>query len=449
MIHIIGKLKFHILNNESNYRSILLGFISVSFFVFIGKIAGAGKEMAIAWRYGVSESVDAYVFIMNLITFPVSIWLSILTAVLVPLIGRAEKNNDEILLFRKQLFGLAICIGIGLGFIIWMVIPKLLLWDKFGFTEEATAKAVEIVNQIFIIVPLGVIINLFSVYLLAKGMHRNTLYEGVPALVIFIALIIPLEFKSEPLIWGTIAGFFLHLLVLGFSLWQNKELQKPEIKFTSDLWKGFLNSIGIVVIGQIFMSMTTIFDQFYATQLEPGSLSIMSYANRILALILGMGSLAISRSTLPVFSKMSQESYQARKQTAFNVALVVFFIAIVLSIILYKLSPLIVKIIFERGAFKENNTIEVYEIFRYGLIQIPFYMSGIVLVSMLSANRKYRYIAFVSIFIALIKFIVNQILIDEFGVKGLYLSTSIMYAVSATLCMFFIRKIKGDKVGTE
>ena len=197
------------------------------------------------------------------------------------------------------------------------------------------------------------------------------------------------------------------------------------------------------------MSMTTIFDQFYAAQLEPGSLSIMSYANRILALILGMGSLAISRSTLPVFSKMSQESYQARKQTAFNVALVVFFIAIVLSIILYKLSPLIVKIIFERGAFKENNTIEVYEIFRYGLIQIPFYMSGIVLVSMLSANRKYRYIAFVSIFIALIKFIVNQILIDEFGVKGLYLSTSIMYAVSATLCMFFIRKIKGDKVGTE
>lgn len=449
MINILNKFRFQIFDKESNYRSIIKGFIYVSLFVFIGKIAGASKEMAIAWRYGVSETVDSYVFIVNLITLPVSIWLSVLTAVLVPLIGRTLGKQEKLLIFYKQLFGLAIFIGIVLGIIIWIAVPYLLEWNKLDFKEEVTAEAIEMANQLFIIAPLGIIISVFSVYLLAKGMHRNTLYEGLPALAIFVALITPLDLEYNPLIWGTICGFTLHLAVLVLTLWYKKELQKPELKFTSDLWREFWNSIGIVVVGQIFMSMITIIDQFYAAQLEVGSLSLMSYANRILALILGMGSVAISRSTLPVFSKMSKDNNQKKVKTALNVALVVFCIAVVMSIIIFIFSPLIVSIVFERGAFEEKNTIEVYEILRYGLIQIPFYMSGVVLVSMLSANQKYRYIAIISIIIFLTKIIINHVLIDRFGVKGLYLSTSIMYAVSTTLCVFIMVKIKGDRVGTE
>jgi hypothetical protein len=46
-----------------------------------GKLAGAAKEMAIAWRYGVSDTVDAYVFVFNLATWPVSLWFGVLTVV--------------------------------------------------------------------------------------------------------------------------------------------------------------------------------------------------------------------------------------------------------------------------------------------------------------------------------------------------------------------------------
>ena len=56
--------------------------------MLIAKFAGAAKEMAVAWRYGVSATVDAYVFVFNLINMPVSIWFSVLTVVLIPIIAK-------------------------------------------------------------------------------------------------------------------------------------------------------------------------------------------------------------------------------------------------------------------------------------------------------------------------------------------------------------------------
>ncbi|CBL44180.1 hypothetical protein HDN1F_05970 [gamma proteobacterium HdN1] len=46
----------HFENPTSQHRQIAVGFLWVSLFVFVGKLAGAAKEMVIAWRYGVSQT---------------------------------------------------------------------------------------------------------------------------------------------------------------------------------------------------------------------------------------------------------------------------------------------------------------------------------------------------------------------------------------------------------
>ena len=55
---------------SSSHARILSGFLWVSLFLFLGKATGAAKEMAVAWRYGVSPIVDAYVFVFNLLAWP-------------------------------------------------------------------------------------------------------------------------------------------------------------------------------------------------------------------------------------------------------------------------------------------------------------------------------------------------------------------------------------------
>ena len=65
-------------------RRIVVALFWTTIFVVVGKFAGGAKEVAIAWRYGVSDTVDSYVLVFNMVVWPVTVWLSVLTIVLVP-----------------------------------------------------------------------------------------------------------------------------------------------------------------------------------------------------------------------------------------------------------------------------------------------------------------------------------------------------------------------------
>ena len=85
-------IRKRISNAHPDHHAIARGMAWVALFVFLGKLAGAAKEMTIAYRYGVSDQVDAYLFIYNLISWPVGVWSSILTIVLVPLAARIRQD---------------------------------------------------------------------------------------------------------------------------------------------------------------------------------------------------------------------------------------------------------------------------------------------------------------------------------------------------------------------
>jgi hypothetical protein len=57
-------LKQRLSGLHSDHRRIAQGAMRVAFFLLLGKAAGAFKEMAVAYRYGVSDVVDAYQFTM-------------------------------------------------------------------------------------------------------------------------------------------------------------------------------------------------------------------------------------------------------------------------------------------------------------------------------------------------------------------------------------------------
>ena len=58
-----------------------------------------------------------------------------------------------------------------------------------------------------------------------------------------------------------------------------------------------------MLAGQALISFIGIIDQFFAAPLGTGAIATLSYANRILASMLGLGATAVARATLPVFSQ--------------------------------------------------------------------------------------------------------------------------------------------------
>lgn len=412
----------------------------VSLFVFIGKLAGAAKEMAIAWRYGVSETVDAYVFVFNLVSWPVSVWFSVLTVVLVPLVARVRHDSPaELCRFRSELLGLTLVVGLVLAMLAWLGLPWLLNSGGIGLSDNALAETLRLAGGLAILAPLGVVISALSAWMLTCGRHRNTLLEGIPALVILLALLLPSDWLPEPLLWGTVAGFALHLTALGIALQRQGELQAPQFKFASPAWRGFWSGIGIMTAGQVLMSFTSVIDQFFAAGLGPGALSTLSYANRILALLLSMGAMAISRATLPIFSEVNARSGAGVHLLALRWARWMFVAGVIVAAIGWITAPWIVGLLFERGTFTTSDTGRVAAVLRYALIQVPFYAFALTLVNLIASQKKYGILLASGLVGLVVKISTAAILIPVMKLEGLVLSAALVYLANATLFYYCSR----------
>ncbi len=429
---------------DSKHLAIARGMLWVAFFVFVGKIAGAAKEMAIAWRYGVSPEVDAYLFVFNLVNWPVSVWFGVLSVVLVPLAADIRyRSPRELPRFRAELFGFAVVTGVALAILVWLGLPWILRTGLAGLSGEGLNAALQMVPILAWLAPLGVLIGLFSTWLLAAGRHVNTLLEGVPALTLLLVLLAVPGTGTEPLVIGTLAGFTLHLASLTGLLGRSGEIEVPRVGFASTAWVPFWRGFGVLLIGQSLMSFTGIIDQFFATRLGEGALATLGYANRILALILGLGATAISRATLPVFSKSNAEGDGNLQRTARHWVRIMFFLGIGALFLGWWLAPWGVKILFERGAFTAQDTHAVAEVFRYGLVQLPFYFAALVYVSLLTSNRCYFSIAIVAGLNLVTKIIFNSAFIPIMGVQGLVFSTALMYAISTIALWRLTLRLRG------
>jgi putative peptidoglycan lipid II flippase len=403
----------------------------VAMFVFVGKLAGAAKEMAIAYRYGVSAEVDAYIFVFNLVNWPVGLWFGVLTVVLLPLAAHIRQNAAaELSAFRAELLGLSLSIGGILTLLVWLGLSLLLQSSWTGLPLETAAIAADMTPVLVWIAPTGVVISLFSAWMLAGSRQVNTLLEGVPALVLLLA-VLTFPGGAEPLVWGILGGFALHLVSLAIPLGQRSEIEAPRFSRLSPHWPAFWQGFSIMLLGQALMSLITIIDQFFAARLGSGAIATMGYANRIIALILGVGATAVSRATLPVFSKAQATGGVKTNRVAMHWVRFLFILGVLGMLVGWWIAPRAVKLLFERGAFTVDDTQAVAEVLRYGLLQVPFYFAGLVLVSYISSRRLYTLLFWSGVFAIAVKITANAVLITLYGIKGMMIGYALVYAFNA------------------
>ncbi len=428
-------------NAHPDHHAIAKGMAWVSMFVLLASLTRAGREMAIAYRYGVSAEVDAYLFVLNLVNWPIGVWFSVLTVVLVPLAARIKKDTStDIHGFRAELFGFALLLGVVLAVAVWQGLP-LLLHAKFaGLPTGTLAIATKMVPPMALLALLGAVISLFSVLILAAGKHTNTLLESIPPLVLLLVVLIFPDGGAQSLVWGTIAGFALHLVCLAVLLAWRGEIEPPRFTRHSENWRAFWQGFGIMLAGQVLMSFVGIIDQFFAAHLGTGAISILSYANRILTMILAVVATAVSRATLPVFSQRYTHEEGELHSVASHWVRFLFVLGMIATIIGWWLSPWVVKLFFERGAFTASNTLIVTKILRYGLTQLPFYFAGLVLVSYLTSRGLYTWLFWSGVIGLSCKILGNAILIPFFGIGGVAFSTAFMYAANFVFFRWVFKK---------
>ncbi len=422
--------------NKDHIR-IVKGLLTVAFFVFLGKFAGAIKEIVIAGKFGVGPVVDAYFLVFTLVIWVPSVWNAIMTSAFVPL--SRQSKPEERAQFNRELLGAAFGVSLCLAAGFLLLMPQLLS----TLQSDASVRVTEIANQIIpIMSPLivgGFLVSYFSARLLAQERHSNTLTEGIPPLCIAIVLLLwPYSLDVFPIAWANLVGVGVQVLVLYWILRRYAQDFGMAFGFQSPMWRLFKNAIGWLLVGQIIISFNQPIDVYLASLTGVGGVSELGYAKKILALLLGLGATAVGRAILPVLSDQERGT-KATIKIAHQWAFLMIAAGTVAAVIGWYLSPLAVAVLFERGEFNASNTEAVAQVLQWGLFQLPFFFAGIVLVQLTVSLGHYRYIFYTGCLGILIKIVSGYILVDRMGIPGLMLSTALMYAGNWLLLLLLSR----------
>ena len=423
-----------------DHAAILKGMLTVAAFVFVGKLVSAMKEMAVAYRYGLGAEVDAYQFLYTVIGWPLGVWSSVLTAVLVPLAVRLRKQQAQLEKFRAELLGLVIVAGFALAGLVWLVLHTVFQLGQSGLPPRLAGLAGAALPGLVLMLPLGVLTALQSAWMLAAERHVNTLLECIPPLSIATLVMALPGGGMRALVWGTVAGSALHLLALMAPLGRHAREGTPRLARSSPQWSWFWQGFGIMVGGQALMSLTVVIDQFYAAGLGTGAIAMLGYANRILSLILGLAAIAVSRATLPIFAQGAAHL----RAVAHLWAGILFALGLLAMLAGYAAAPWMVQVLYERGQFGAADTVAVAEVLRYGLPQMPFYFSSMVLVSYALSQRRYKLVFFSALIGCAAKIAGNVLLVPALGVNGIALGTTLVYA-STGLFFWYTLIVRGAR----
>ena len=419
---------------HSDHRRIFSGAFRVAIFLLLGKAAGALKEVAVAYRYGVSEVVDAYQFTMTLANWlPITI-VGALSVVLIPVLVRSRDDDEGMRRrFLAELYGWVLIVGVILAALIYMAWPWVLEWAGAGLDAETRRMSSQLTLAFAPAALLTLMTGLSAARLRARERYINTLMDSVPAVVILVWVMLAATAPGVgPLLWGTLVGYTIQSVwLLHLAAKADGRVGRPKLGFEAHYWPDLVKAAGVMLIGQVAMSFVGPIDQYTAANLGANANATLGYASRLLSLLLGLGAASVGRAALPVLADVQRrgDALRARSIALKWSALMVMGGAMVTAVGWW-LSPWMVGLLFERGAFSAEDTVRVAEVLRWGLLQMPFYFGVLVLVQLLASQNRYRLMAAIAVANFLLKAVLNHLLAPVMGVNGIMLATSLMYVLS-------------------
>ncbi|MEA3513682.1 MAG: murein biosynthesis integral membrane protein MurJ [Campylobacterota bacterium] len=328
-----------------------------------------------------------------------------------------------------------------------------------GFDTQTVALASPLVAICFYYLPLIFVVTFLAALLQYKHHFATTSFStALLNISLIIALLISQNYDKYTitfyLSWGVVIGGILqvvvHLIAIKrlnikfFTLsFQNRKRKIQQSKFYKQFYPA--------VFGSSAAHIAAFLDTWLASFLVSGTISYLYYANRVFQLPLALFAIATSIALFPTIAKAikNKDEQKALKylQKAFYVLLALLATATVIGVVFDKF---IVELLFQRGAFTVNDTIETSLILSMYLVGLlPFGLAKIFSLWLYSYEKQ-AVAAKITMKSLGFNIILSLILIVPYGAVGLALASSLsgFVLLHLTLKEFgynrFLQIIKGE-----
>jgi len=356
----------------------------------------------------------------------------------------------------RRLFSSVMALGIlfliTAAFVLAALAPVLLPLLGSGFSAQTMA----LTQSLFYwLLPVLVLTGIGHLY--ATAMNAGERFAAValapaitPIFAVVILVLLVDKWSIHALAGGTVLGAAIELAILARAATRRDIPLLPRWSGMTDELRVVIGQYAPMVAGAFLMSSTVLVDQAMAAMLEPGSVAALNYGNRVVALILGLGAMALGTAVLPHFSRMVVDGdWFGVRHTFRTYARLIVFLSVPITAVLFLFSEPIIGMLFERGAFSAEDTRLVGQVQAFYVLQIPFYVLGILGVRLLSAVSKNEILMKISFVNLIVNIIGNYVLIQYLGVVGIALSTAVVYMLSLVMVFhaLFVKdsRLKADQ----
>jgi putative peptidoglycan lipid II flippase len=429
-------------------RRIFAVMVTVGGLTALVKLAAAAKEMAVAYQFGTSDELDAFLIALLLPAFAVTLIGGSLNGALIPTYIQVREQEGK--LAAQRLLSSVMVVSIGflvvLSGILALTASYILPLIASGFSAEKMAVTQSLFYGLLSTLVLsgvattwGAILNAENRFALAAAAPVATSIVTMPVVIVMATY-----WGSYALVIGLVGGALIEVGLVGWGLTRTGVSLVPRWCGTSPAFKQVLQQYAPMVAAAFLMSGTGVVSQSIAAMLSPGDVSALSYGNKITSLILGIGALAVSSAVMPHFSRMAaMEDWSGLRHTLLTYSrwLLVGTLPVTVALIYY--SEPVVAIVFQRGAFSAEDTHLVGQIQAMYLLQVPLYVASIIFARLISALKATYLFMWGNAINLSMCIILTYVLMQMFGILGVALATSLMYCISTGYLVFFsLRRLK-------
>jgi putative peptidoglycan lipid II flippase len=417
--------------------------------VLLSRVLGYAREMAIAYRLGATPEADAY-----RVAFQIPDLLNHLLAggafsiAFVPLYTRIRTHEGQAAADALLAVVLGTMTGLVTIFtlILWLGAYPLISQLFSGFAPEQQALVARLTR---IVLPAQICFVAGGV-IRAVLMARDRFGTQAAAPLVYNAGIIlggllGVRSGAEGFAWGVLGGAAGGQLVLSFLDVRAGGLRLG-FRFAplDRRLLGYLALAAPLMLGMSLLTVDEWYQRYFGQFLETGSISHLAYARQLMLLPVAVVGQAVATAALPTFAQLASEARSGELARTLETTLrAAIALALVGGAALAVLAQPVVTVVFERGAFRAEDSAAVASILRVLAWAVPAWVAQQIVSGAFFARGDTWRPMLVGTGMAVAALPLYVTLGPRYGVQGLAAAGVLGIAASALATLLLARRLHG------
>lgn len=423
------------------------GFMTIVVVMMTAKVVSFVKDACVARHFGTGNELDAFMLAFSLLSFTACMIGGGMPEAFIPGFAQAyhQRSKRDAHSLGLQLAFVNGAILLAVSVLIYAAAPAIIDLTARGFSTEKRSVAVRALRCLLPFFACYGFTFHFAAWLRAQKRFATATASPMilPAMVIIGLVAGGASASTDTLIVATDLGAGMQLFLLLFTVLRLIGPDAAPLNALSGGWvpgaKEVLRKTIPFAFSGLVMGSSGLVDQTMAAWLEPGSVTVLNYSEKVCSILLALTAVPAAEALFPFFAdSAARRQWLGLKRQLVRVTLAILAVAVPLTLVLCWLAPWVVSILFERGAFKASDTVAVAHVLRFAALQVPFYIAGSLASRIAVSMQATRFILALSIGTVVVNFVLDAVLMQFMGVAGIALSTVLVHVTSAVVVFTYV-----------